>query len=244
MPSAACPLRAARPRAALVVLAAGEGRRVGHHTNKVLLPLAGPPGLHLVDPLGPRSCPQVCRTGAGHPRGGPRGRDGRRWPARSGRPRQRRRRRQQPPRVGVEGPAGARARHRVRRDRRRGDPRRRPAAGRHRGVRVGHRGGRAARRAPSRSATSGHLAAARRRRRSPTSGVVAVQTPQAFRGRAAARGLPPRGRATASSAPTPPAASSATPTSPVHCVPGDAGNIKITFPEDLFLAERLLAKAD
>ena len=30
---------------------------------------------------------------------------------------------------------------------------------------------------------------------------------------------------------------------PVRCVPGDAGNIKITFPEDLFLAERLLAKA-
>jgi 2-C-methyl-D-erythritol 4-phosphate cytidylyltransferase len=29
----------------------------------------------------------------------------------------------------------------------------------------------------------------------------------------------------------------------VRCVPGDAGNIKITFPEDLFLAERLLAKA-
>jgi 2-C-methyl-D-erythritol 4-phosphate cytidylyltransferase len=30
----------------------------------------------------------------------------------------------------------------------------------------------------------------------------------------------------------------------VCCVPGDAGNIKITFPEDLLLAERLLAKAD
>ncbi len=30
---------------------------------------------------------------------------------------------------------------------------------------------------------------------------------------------------------------------PVSCVPGDGGNIKITFPEDLFLAERLLAKA-
>jgi 2-C-methyl-D-erythritol 4-phosphate cytidylyltransferase len=30
----------------------------------------------------------------------------------------------------------------------------------------------------------------------------------------------------------------------VRCVPGNAGNIKITFPEDLFLAERLLAKAD
>ena len=29
------------PRAALVMLAAGEGRRTGHHTNKVLLPLAG-----------------------------------------------------------------------------------------------------------------------------------------------------------------------------------------------------------
>ena len=27
-------------------------------------------------------------------------------------------------------------------------------------------------------------------------------------------------------------------------VDGDVGNIKITFPEDLFLAERLLAKAD
>lgn len=30
----------------------------------------------------------------------------------------------------------------------------------------------------------------------------------------------------------------------VRCVAGDARNIKITFPEDLFLAERLLAKAD
>ena len=29
----------------------------------------------------------------------------------------------------------------------------------------------------------------------------------------------------------------------MHCVEGDAGNIKITFPDDLFLAERLLAKA-
>ena len=28
---------------------------------------------------------------------------------------------------------------------------------------------------------------------------------------------------------------------PVHCVPGDARNIKVTFPEDLSLAERLLA---
>ena len=29
----------------------------------------------------------------------------------------------------------------------------------------------------------------------------------------------------------------------VRCVPGDAGNVKITFPDDLFLAERLLAKS-
>jgi 2-C-methyl-D-erythritol 4-phosphate cytidylyltransferase len=33
------------PRAAVVMLAAGEGRRVGHDTNKVLLPLAGRPVL-------------------------------------------------------------------------------------------------------------------------------------------------------------------------------------------------------
>ncbi|MGZ6788283.1 MAG: NTP transferase domain-containing protein, partial [Nocardioidaceae bacterium] len=31
------------PRVAVVVLAAGEGRRVGAGTNKVLLPLAGVP---------------------------------------------------------------------------------------------------------------------------------------------------------------------------------------------------------
>ena len=30
----------------------------------------------------------------------------------------------------------------------------------------------------------------------------------------------------------------------IHCVPGDARNIKITFPDDLFLAERILGKAD
>ena len=31
---------------------------------------------------------------------------------------------------------------------------------------------------------------------------------------------------------------------PVRCVTGDARNVKITFPEDLFVAERLLAKVD
>ena len=29
----------------------------------------------------------------------------------------------------------------------------------------------------------------------------------------------------------------------VQCIPGDASNIKVTFPDDLFIAERLLAKA-
>ncbi len=40
MPAASTPA-APTPRAALVLLAAGEGRRSGHATNKVLLPLAG-----------------------------------------------------------------------------------------------------------------------------------------------------------------------------------------------------------
>jgi 2-C-methyl-D-erythritol 4-phosphate cytidylyltransferase len=31
---------------------------------------------------------------------------------------------------------------------------------------------------------------------------------------------------------------------PVHCLPGDPRNIKVTYPQDLFLAERLLALAD
>ena len=44
-------------------------------------------------------------------------------------------------------------------------------------------------------------------------GLVGVQTPQAFRGPRAARGLPPGRRRTGSSAPTPPRAWSATPTS-------------------------------
>ena len=35
------PPKSTAPRAALVMLAAGEGRRVGHDSNKVLLPLAG-----------------------------------------------------------------------------------------------------------------------------------------------------------------------------------------------------------
>ncbi|MGZ4464001.1 MAG: IspD/TarI family cytidylyltransferase [Nocardioides sp.] len=72
--------------------------------------------------------------------------------------------------------------------------------------------------------------------------VVAVQTPQAFRARplleayrrAAADGFVGTDTASCMERYT---------DLPVHCVTGDAANIKITFPEDLFLAERLLAHA-
>jgi 2-C-methyl-D-erythritol 4-phosphate cytidylyltransferase len=72
--------------------------------------------------------------------------------------------------------------------------------------------------------------------------VVTVQTPQAFRARpllaayrrAAADGFVGTDTASCMERYT---------DLPVHCVAGDAGNIKITFPEDLFLAERLLARA-
>ena len=73
--------------------------------------------------------------------------------------------------------------------------------------------------------------------------VVAVQTPQAFRAaplleayrRAAADGFVGTDTASCMERYT---------DLEVHCVPGDARNLKITFPEDLFLAERLLARAD
>ncbi|MDX6300415.1 MAG: hypothetical protein QOF53_1629 [Nocardioidaceae bacterium] len=71
---------------------------------------------------------------------------------------------------------------------------------------------------------------------------VAVQTPQAFRAgpllEAYARASEDRFVGTDTASCVERYAEVA-----VHCVPGDARNIKITFPEDLFLAERLLAKA-
>ena len=72
---------------------------------------------------------------------------------------------------------------------------------------------------------------------------VAVQTPQAFR---AGPLLEAYSRASADAFVGTDTASCVERYTDVavHCVPGDAGNIKITFPEDLFLAERLLAKAD
>ena len=76
----------------------------------------------------------------------------------------------------------------------------------------------------------------------PDQRVVAVQTPQAF---AAAPLLEAYRRADADGFVGTDTASCIERYAevPVHCVPGDAGNIKITFPDDLFIAERLLAKA-
>lgn len=72
--------------------------------------------------------------------------------------------------------------------------------------------------------------------------VVAVQTPQAFR--AVSLWEAYRSAAEAGFVGTDTASCIERYTDlPVHCVPGDARNIKITFPEDLFLAERLLAQA-
>lgn len=76
----------------------------------------------------------------------------------------------------------------------------------------------------------------------PANGVVAVQTPQAFRAqplldayrRADAEGFVGTDTASCVERFTDLA---------VNCVAGSADNIKITFPEDLFLAEHLLAQA-
>jgi 2-C-methyl-D-erythritol 4-phosphate cytidylyltransferase len=76
----------------------------------------------------------------------------------------------------------------------------------------------------------------------PDVDVIAVQTPQAFAAEpllaayrtAAEDGFIGTDTASCMERYTP---------LPVHWVAGDARNIKITFPEDLFLAERLLAKA-
>jgi 2-C-methyl-D-erythritol 4-phosphate cytidylyltransferase len=73
--------------------------------------------------------------------------------------------------------------------------------------------------------------------------VVSVQTPQAFRAapllaaysRAATEGFVGTDTASCMERYT---------ELPVRCVAGDARNIKITYPEDLFLAERLLSRAE
>ncbi len=91
--------------------------------------------------------------------------------------------------------------------------------------------------------TQGSLAAMVDGLDAPAQRVIAVQTPQAFVAqpllsaytRAAEDGFIGTDTASCMERYT---------ELPVHWVPGDARNVKITFPEDLFLAERLLARAE
>ncbi len=76
----------------------------------------------------------------------------------------------------------------------------------------------------------------------PGHDVVAVQTPQAFRARPLLAAYEQADRAGFVGTDTASCIERFTST-PIWCVPGSAHNIKITFPEDLFLAEHLLAQA-
>ncbi len=76
----------------------------------------------------------------------------------------------------------------------------------------------------------------------PQVDVVAVQTPQAFAARPLLAAYTEADRDGFVGTDTASCMERYTDV-PVHCVAGDARNVKITFPEDLFLAERLLAKA-
>jgi 2-C-methyl-D-erythritol 4-phosphate cytidylyltransferase len=76
----------------------------------------------------------------------------------------------------------------------------------------------------------------------PSVSVVAVQTPQAFLARPLLAAYARAHREGFVGTDTASCMERYTEL-PVHWVAGDARNIKITFPEDLFLAERLLAKA-
>ena len=124
------------------------------------------------------------------------------------------------------------------RDRRGRDPRRAPGRWPPAALwRDGHRCRRGARwRDPRR--TDGTALPARRDARS--AGLVGVQTPQAFRAGELLERLPPGRAMTGSSAPTPLRAWSGTPTSSSAGVPSTAANLKVTFPEDIALAEALL----
>ena len=225
-------------RAAAVILAAGAGSRVGAAANKVLLPLGGMAMLAhsvrtVLDVAGVHRIVLVVR---------PEDREAVRdavaehlgahdlWVVDGG---------DAAARLGVAGPAGARRGHRARRDRRGGDPRRCPAAGPGAVVGAGDRGRRGARgRDPGRPTSPGCRAATGRSRprdwwasrpRRP-SGPPSCWRPTDGPSRRA------------SSAPTRPRASSGTPTCPVVGVPSTAANLKVTFPEDLALAESLLGR--
>ena len=77
----------------------------------------------------------------------------------------------------------------------------------------------------------------------PAERTVAVQTPQAFRAAPLLEAYSRAEREAFVGTDTASCVERYTDVA-VRCVAGDARNIKITFPEDLFLAERLLAKSD
>jgi 2-C-methyl-D-erythritol 4-phosphate cytidylyltransferase len=76
----------------------------------------------------------------------------------------------------------------------------------------------------------------------PHDQMVAVQTPQAFRAKPLLEAYQVADRSAFVGTDTASCVERFTQL-PVRCVPGSAENIKITFPEDLFLAEHLLAQA-
>ena len=228
-----------RPRAAAVILAAGEGRRTGHHTNKVLLPLAGR-RVFTWSIRWARLVPEVCRTlvlvreqdrelvlrtidrevdppDVEVVLGGT-SRHGSEWEA-----------------LQVLAPAieggeiDVVAIHDAAR----------PLAGSDLWAEVIQAAATWGGAIPAND--HNHLTSLDESG-SPTGRVVAVQTPQAFSAHTlldAYRRAHVEGFVGTDTASCIERYSSA----PVTCVPGDEANIKITFPDDLFLAERLLATA-
>ena len=224
--------------AAVVILAAGSGSRVGADVNKVLLDLDGLPVLT-------HSVLHRARPGRRRPRrpGLPARRGGRR--RRGGRPPPRRPRRPagagrgDPARLGAGSPRRARGPDRVRRGRRRGRPRRRPRAGPGRAVRAGGHAWRGRRAAPYRRSSSpaccpailpagsrpATWSACRRRRRSAPRPLL-----EAYR---AARRDGFDGTDTAA------CLERYQPDVAIVPVPTGPANLKITYAEDLVTASRL-----
>jgi len=238
-PPAEVPPSHRRPRAALVLLAAGEGRRAEQHTNKVLVPLAGR-RVFTWSIASARRLPDVTRTVLVI------------RPADAAAVREVLAREVDPPPVQVV--AGGDTRHAsewgalqtLAPDIATGEidvvvihDAARPLAGTEvfaDVIRVAaDRGGAI----PVRH--QGHVASAQGDD-TPPAQVVAVQTPQAFLARPLLEAY--RRAADDDFVGTDTASCIERYTDlPVWCVPGDAGNIKITFPEDVMLAERLLGKA-
>ncbi len=228
------------PRAALVVLAAGEGRRAGHDTNKVLLPLAGR-RVFTWSIRWAHSLPEVARVVL--------------VIRESDRELVMRSLERELPEVEVTVVVGGHTRHEsewkalqaLTPDIESGrtdvvviHDAARPLAGAQvfRDVidAASVYGGALPVRDQPALTTLDHAAEPEERR------TVAVQTPQAFRARPLLQAYSRASEDGFVGTDTASCIERYTDVA-VRCVPGDAGNIKITFPEDLFLAERLLSKA-